>query len=250
MARKIPIILDGLFLQKLIEARFPNGYEGLIANWDSSGEGLNHSTIYRWTRGQLPQTGKDLIHLASILDVDPFCLLTFDRGPKDGVIEHLLSWAQQNKWGRLKFFHEFFGRQAVWPPPDFAVKHFGHPWFERTFVHDAEIRKNLYALLLITGERPKFNLFPQTFHFAFRQTDRFAGQWLQYGFVVTHQSRVRLQHINGHAEEYDAGSFRPARITTYFGPSSAEFKIASLHPFSFKLDDPESSIGNTVCFPG
>lgn len=249
MNRKIPIILDGLLLEKLIEARFPDGREGLIAHWDPSGEGLNPSTIYRWTQGQLPQTGEDLVHLASILDVDPFSLLVFDNGSRKDAIELLLAWAQDNKWGRFQFFRDFFGRKKSWPPSDFALQYYGRQWFERTFSHDARKKSNFYALLHVAGLRPSRDLFPQAFHFAFRQTERFAGHWLGYGFVIAHGTKVRLQHINGHTDEYDTHAIQPARVATYFGSSSAEFKVVSLHPFNLEVGDLETPPDNAVSFP-
>src|SRR5688572_30619576 len=97
-ANEPPLIFDGLLLERLIQARFRKGRDDLIAHWSPSGKGLNVSTIYRWTRGQLPRTGKDLIKLASLLDVDPLCLLSFNRGSIHDAIEHILSWAQYNKW--------------------------------------------------------------------------------------------------------------------------------------------------------
>lgn len=227
------IILDGLLLQKLIKSRFPAGHNDLIALWDASGEGLNPSTIYRWTRGQLPRTGEDLLKLAAILDVDPFTLLTFDRGSATEAIERLLLSFERNKWERLGFFRAFFGRQKYWPPDEIATRYFGRNWCRAHFTHEPSDRANYYATIRLDGFKHQDDVAPQAFHFAFRQPGWFADRWLDYGFVVRAGCEVKLLHINGQSESYKTRSLEePAYVETFFGPSTVEFCIASLHPFT------------------
>ena len=197
----------------------------------------------------MPKSGDDLLRLASLLDVDPLCLLTFDRGSVQVAIETALSWAQRNRWERFKFFQTFFGRQSEWPPKELSTIHFGRSWNEATFQHDASARANYYAVVQITPGRGGVSTFPQTFHFAHRHQEQYAGRWLSYGFVVIHGESVRLQHINGQSNSYRAENLLAASVRTVFGPNPAEFKVASLHPFSLRVDAPEQANGSSVCFP-
>jgi len=245
------IILDGLLLERLIKARFPRGRQELIARWDASGEGLNPSTIYRWTRGQLPRTGDDLLRLAGLLDVDPFALLTLDRGPVDRAIDRLLSAFQGKRGKRLDFVHEFVGRQAQWPPGRVAQEHFGRGWCRATFQHDPAERANYYAVIRLDGELQRDLERPQTYHFAFRQPGRFANRWLGYGHVIRMGSNVRLFQISGHAEACVAdGPKSPTLVETFFGPGPAEFCVASLHRFTAAAGPAEEISGPRVRFPG
>ena len=245
------IILDGLLLERLIKARFPRGSQELIARWDASGEGLNPSTIYRWTRGQLPRTGDDLLRLAGLLDVDPFALLTLDRGPVDRAIDRLLSSFQGKRGKRLDFVHEFVGRQAQWPPGRVAQEHFGRGWCRATFQHDPAERANYYAVIRLDGELQRDLERPQTYHFAFRQPGRFANRWLGYGHVIRMGSNVRLFQISGHAEACAAdGPKSPTLVETFFGPGPAEFCVASLHRFTAAAGPAEEISSRRVRFPG
>lgn len=235
------ILLNGALLESLIKSRFRSGKSDLISLWDASGEGLDQSTIYRWTKGQLPRKGDDLLKLAGLLDVDPFALLAFESESTTDIIERLLRSYLQNKWERFSFFSEFFGRQKNWPPLQVATQFFQRNWNQAMLTHDPARRANYYATISLTGHRHLDNLTPQVFHFAFRQPGRFAGHWLDYGFVVRTGKEVRLLHINGQAETYMANRLEePTYVETFFGPSAVEFCIASLHSFSHNLN-PEAT---------
>lgn len=242
------IILDGLLVELLINARFPGGTDDLIARWDASGSGLNPSTVYRWKQGGLPRTGVDLLRLSSLLDVDPFCLLTFDRGSPQLAVDALLSWAQSNQWNRFGFFRDFFGRQRDWPPTELAKKHYKRDWNENSFFHHPSKKENRYAVVQLNSSCKNTEVFPQTFHFAYRQSEQYAGRWLNFGFVVVHKGTVRLQHINGQRCSYSAPTTAAARVETFFGPNAAEFKVASLHPFTLCVDPAEEQTGPSVRF--
>lgn len=90
---------------------------------------------------------------------------------------------------------------------------------------------------------------PQAFHFAFRQPGWFADRWLDYGFVVRTGREVRLLHINGKSESYKTRSLEePTYVETFFGPSTVEFCIASLHPFTHCVDPVETCSDSRVRF--
>jgi hypothetical protein len=243
------IILNGDLLEKLIKSRFRAGKSDLISLWDDSGDGLNSTTIYRWTKGQLPRNGEDLLKLAGLLDVDPFALLAFRTESTTEVIERLLQSFIKNQWERFSFFRDFFGRQKNWPPAQVANGFFGRSWHQARLAHDPAVRANYYATISLDGLKHLDNVTPQVFHFAFRQTGRFAEYWLDYGFVVRTGNEVRLLHINGQAESYSTATLaEPTYVETFFGPSPVEFCIASLHPFSHELDPVKTSTDSRVRF--
>ncbi|NDP47499.1 MAG: hypothetical protein GZ085_03740 [Sulfuriferula multivorans] len=243
------IILNGVLLESLIKSRFRLGKSDLISLWDASGDGLDQSTIYRWTKGQLPRKGEDLLKLAGLLDVDPFALLAFESESTTDIIERLLQSFLQNKWERFSFFKEFFGRQKNWPPVQVATRFYGRNWNRSNLTHDPTVRANYYATIRLTGQKHLDKVTPQVFHFAFRQVGRFAGHWLDYGFVVRTGTEVKLLHINGQAESYSANCLEePTYVETFFGPSAVEFCIASLHPFSYELDPLTTSTDFRVRF--
>jgi hypothetical protein len=189
--------------------------------------------------------------MAALLDVDPFCLLSFGSTPAQQGIETLLSWAQHGRWERFGFFQDFFGRQAHWPPAWIAVPYTGKKWHLAHLQHKPEVRANYYPAICLTGLRRHKEL-PQTYHFAYRNPGVFAGRWLQYGFVVQHGCDVRLLHINGQTDAYSEQELtQEARIETYFGPGPAEFQIASLHNFKLEhLPDKEADSAPAVRFQG
>lgn len=245
------IIIDGLLLSKLIDSRFPLGRDDFIAQWDASGNGVNRSTVWRWTRGQLPKSGEDLLRLSAILDVDPLSLLTFDRGSKMELIDRLFMSYERNQWRRLGFFKEFFGRQKIWPPILTATNDSERTWHRQFFAHDPSKKSNFYAKLSLNGAQPADSLRPQVFHFAFRKTGGLSDHWLGYGYVTRVGSLVQLIQINGHTDSYTEENLSvPICVETFFGPSGAEFCIASLHPFSVAIGQDYSEDSSKVRFPG
>ncbi|MGQ0700459.1 MAG: hypothetical protein ACT4PZ_19745 [Panacagrimonas sp.] len=238
------ILLDGELLRDVLQARFSGGADDFTSHWDADGS-LAPSTVWRWTQGQVPRTGDDLLKLSALLDLDPFCLLTCEPGREREMIEALLSRAERGQWDRFRFFAEFFGRQRKWPPEQIAQAYPDARWHTAEFRHDAEGRSNYYPLFRLSPDRRRrIDLFPQVYHFAFRNPASFAGRWLGYGMVVHHGLAVRLRHIDGQAHAYTAANTNePARVETFFGPGPGEFRIASLHPFRGEIEhEPEPSL--------
>jgi hypothetical protein len=213
----------------------------------------DRSTIERWEKGQLPRNSDRLLQLAACLDVDPIAILDLPTGNIEIVAERMMNMVQGvvGSPASLKFSRQLLGRLRHWPPADLACEYYGRNWFAREFQHDASIRQNYYETMEIIGEPAKDGARPQVFHFAFRHPRRFAGRWLQYGFVRIDGRRVSLWHIDGHNERYDRASLsEPARIRTWLGPSSVTFRIASLHDFELTTLTGREPTGPTVTFPG
>ncbi len=242
----VAICLNGALLKTLVADRYPKRVPGLLEAWATSEQKIlsdppDRATIYRWMNGQLPRSASDLLSLCSLLDIDPFSILTAKDGDISNTIHWLLSSVQLRQWRQpsLSFLADLFGRQQAWPPLSLAEDYYGRPWHIEEFEHDPTKRALYYACIELSAsaERP---LAPQVFHFAFHSPGVFGERWLQYGFIERYQDTVRLVHINGHTETYEAQVLgEPSRVETWFGPGHAVFRVASLHPF-------ELAVSNTV----
>jgi hypothetical protein len=238
-------------LARLIEARFAGGRAELLGHWGTEQGGPSPSTLERWLKGEVPKSDRQLLRLASLLDVDVFALFAVADGTTSALVGRLLEGARRARWDRFRFFASFFQRQRDWPPPDFALEHYARPWTTRRFRHDPAVRMNFYAVLPLRGSRNTQRCEPQTYHFAFRLPNRFNNWWLDYGFVVHTEDHVRLFHIDGSENEYRSEAARSAaHVRTYFRSHAAEFCIASLHPFEGgTVVMPEDYGGPSVVFP-
>lgn len=252
--------LDGHLLHALLEDRLPGGMGDMHARWpayDRAGEEPNvpphRSTVNRWSRGLMPRTSDDLMRLCGILDVDPMCLLKLPDNDSETTMESMATIYLHGRWepAALRFLEEFLGRRPQWPPPELALRYFGRKWFCREFVHEATTRTNYYARANIVASPRMSRGGPFVYHVAFRHATLFGKRWLQYGMVLRYGKRVSLRHINGHTDMYDAEDVQaPTRIETWFGPSPAVFRIASLHAFDLYLDQATNAELSAVRFVG
>jgi hypothetical protein len=163
------------------------GVESFIEKWSMAsvdGEDAPHkSTVSRWNRGQWPKDRETFLRLSDVLDVDPFALIAIRESDPQTAADQILDIVQS---GRsippiISLLHPFFGRQKTWPP---RLEGLPRSWYSREFHHDPEIRSNFYACIHLMGDSVHMKKRPQVFHFAFRNTRRFGGRWLQYGLVL------------------------------------------------------------------
>ncbi|WP_417449567.1 hypothetical protein [Kordiimonas sp.] len=250
------ICLNGSLLKTLIIERYSNGVPGLLDAWTTSerkalSDPPDRSTVYRWMKGQLPRSASDLLSLCSLLDIDPFSILTARDGSISDAIHWLLNAVQLRQWRQpsLSFLADLFGRQQAWPPPSLAETFYGRPWHVKEFEHDPAKRALYYACIGLSGSSDIRHTTPQVFHFAFYTPGVFGERWLQYGFVERYNNTIRLIHINGHTEIYEAEALsEPSSVETWFGPGHAVFRVASLHSFSLTQRN-ENHQGKKVRFP-
>ena len=248
------ICLNGTLLKTLVADRYPKRVPGLLDAWATSERKVlsnppDRATIYRWMNGQLPRTACDLLSLCSLLDIDPFSILTAKDGSISDAIHWLLSSVQLRQWRQpsLSFLTDLFGRQQAWPPSSLAEDYYGRPWHIEEFEHDPTKRALYYASIELSAPENRPST-PQVFHFAFCNPGVFGERWLQYGFVERYQNTVRLVHINGHTETYEADTLdEPSKVETWFGPGPAVFRVASLHRFDLVVG--EAWKGERVRFP-
>jgi hypothetical protein len=247
--------LDGELLKQLIKAR--SGVGAFLGQWNSlslkADDHPDNSTVYRWIKGEsVPKNGDLFLRLAGFLDVDPFALVAVPDGDILAAADELLRIVQHSStapsW--LQFVHGFFGRQINWPPEDLASMYFNRPWHVAEFRHDATARTNFYPTVVLCQAVKAPEGRPQVFHFAYRHPTLFHARWLQYGLVRVHGRSVALHHISGYIDRlHRSGPDEPIRVETWFGPGSALFRVASLHPFSHSIDDSGDGSAKALRFP-
>ena len=248
--------LDGELLRQLIKAR--GGVGAFLGQWNSASwdadDHPDNSTVYRWIKGEtLPKSADLFLHLAALLDVDPFALIEVPVSDVVEAADEVLRIVQNSfvapSW--LQFVHGFFGRQISWPPEEMASTYFGRPWHIEEFSHDPDIRANYYAQIVLQRASQTSAGLPHVFHFAFRHPSMFRARWLQYGLVRVHGTSVVLHHINGHIDRLHLSApDEPIRVETWFGPGPALFRVASLHPFYHRIAAAEDNIEGTLRLPG
>lgn len=242
--------LDSDLLRSLIDAQ--GGVPRLVDRWNEvePDESPDRSTVYRWINGtSLPKTDSDYLHLCSLLDIDPFALATTAGNDVEAVADEVLRVMQFDTpaTSTFHFLRSFMGRQLQWPPRDIARVHFARDWHTKDFTHDPNVRANYYPRILLQGTASEV---PQVFHFAFRHESAFLGRWLEYGFVRSYGTLINLQHIDGRTDHMSISSREePVPVETWFGPGPVQFRVASLHSFSLRLETRDSDRGKAVRFP-
>jgi hypothetical protein len=242
--------LDGELLRALLQSRLPSGIPELLARWDPNAS-LHRSTVYRWLKGSLPQSTGDMLRLCSILDVDPFALVV-PSGTDFMASAHSLVYSYQNDHWKpaLAFMKSFLGRRPEWPPQGLAKTHFAREWHVAEITHEASTEVNVFATFAIESGSEHHDSHPHVCHFAYRSPASFGGRWLHYGYVQQRADEVKLAHIGGHFESYrKASANEPACVQTFFGPSLAQFRVASLHPFRISRQTIVDPASPRVRFP-
>ena len=240
---RVPVALDGTLLRQIVDKRFPRGVTDFLDHWhgadDARGKPYskaprNRATIYRWFQGDLPGSAETLVELAAILDIDPFCLITLAGGSPSEATAKILTALETRLWQHksMSLLGEYLGRRADWPPKAIGAR-FASGWHTFDFSHDPAIRAGVYGNFEISFPDGLDPDIPKVLHIAYRHQPHFGGRWLQFGLVRFLDTDSLLININGSIEIGSAASASgPFTIETVFGLGPAEFRLASLTPFS------------------
>lgn len=234
---------DGELLKSLISQA--GGVGALLDAWharfseaEAALDTPDRSTVYRWMNGGWPRTSNQLLALAHLLEIDPFCFLRITEQPTHLVFKALYICFQLRKWKppALSFLAFYFGHQRDWPPSFASNAPLARSWFVREILHEHGQERSVYRAIRLTGMQGEFDERPQVFHFAYRHPELFDQQWVEYGFVVRQGPFARLISINGHVQSKTMPAMgAPTMVETWFGPSPTIFRIASLHEFTADL---------------
>lgn len=203
-------------------------------------------TIYKWLAKGFPKNEETFFSFFGVLGVDPFSLVDLDKSQfrkHFGVLRQAILLGGINIGGFRPLLY-VLKPSPQWPESMLVEQHYGRDWTTRDLAHEATEIRNVDVTLRIegTGEYPV--PWPRAYHIAYRRLSNADGLWRPFGTVITRNSEAILVHENGSMKQIEMPyrSKHQVAFKTFFGPSPAEFRIASLHPFEIKLDpydDPE-----------
>lgn len=246
------LFLDTALIHRIFDDRF-GGIANFADDWTERGEPRTVSTIYAWLKNGLPTQRDTVFSFFGALGVDPIAVIDLDRSklPKNfGRLRTAFMLGGVNAGGFGPLF-ELYRPSAGWPDEDLLQRHFNRQWTLFEFGHAAEDIKNTYATLTVRGHASEPPDWPRAYHIAYRRRSNADGLWRPYGTVASRAKEAILVHENGdiQQESMPVQSCHQLRFKTYFGPSPVEFRLASMHPFSFHMD-PEDDPAVPLRFEG
>ena len=240
---RIPVALDGDLLRRMVRLRFPRGVNDLMDHWHSATDARgkpfakapgNRTTIYRWFNGDLPGSAETLVELGAVLGIDPFCLIVLNGSDPARATAKILTALETRMWQHksMSILGEYLGRRAEWPPSTVGER-FPGGWHMYEFAHKPEIVAGVYGSFRISFDAVAGPDVPKIVHIAYRHQPHFGGRWLQYGMIHFDGNASLLLNINGGLERGHAPApSGPFTVETVFGLGPAEFRLASLTPFT------------------
>lgn len=251
------IRLNTALIDAIVERRFAGQRWNLIESMnDRRASGSYRASFQRWMATQkLPGSRNAFLHLASALNVDPFCLIELSDGeePKTLRALHRSVTTQAGLNGALSILHDFFPLHFSWPPDGVAQPYYDRPWCVRSFEHDLRRGTNFYQTMCIAADVGESREAPdaRAYHFAYNHRGPLgASMWIEYGVVLVDTSMARLVHTSGYFAKAPYEETKSSlQVQTWFGNSPAKFKIACLHPFFIELADQESKAQTPFHFP-
>lgn len=116
------------------------------------------------------------------------------------------------------------------------------------FRHTAEARRNYDATLAIEQTPAGVRADPQVGHFAYRDAGVRRMAWRPYGFVKALGSTLRLCNFSGRVDVTERPeAARVVFVEAWFG-EGAEFRVASLHKFTLRIQPGSPSGAGRVRF--
>lgn len=239
-------------VRELLELKF-GGIENFVDDWasmkinegDQNRQSRSVKTVYKWLAEGMPKNEEAFFSFFGAIDADPIALLDFDRSnfrQHFGRFRQAIMMAGLNVGGFRPLTH-FMRPGEHWPDNHIAERYFSKQWSSYEFVHEAKDYKNLDVTLRLSTHETEEENWPKAYHIAYRRLANADGLWRPYGSIIARFSETILVHENGDFQ--DLGSNRSkskVEFKTFFGPSPAEFRLVSLHPFSAQLelyDDPD-----------
>ncbi|MEQ5787564.1 hypothetical protein J3454_06625 [Erythrobacter sp. NFXS35] len=232
--------------RQLLEKRF-GGIENFVDEWiargvnkaDRASSSKSVKSVYRWIAQGLPKNEETFFGFFGALGVDPLSLLDLERSK---FRENFSRYRQAMMLagidvGGFRPLMQLMRPAVHWPADQTALRHFGRPWFACEFKHDAIEAKNVHVTVRLQNEDPDATEVPRVYHIAYRRKSNADGLWRPFGSIISRSYETILVHENGDIQEIrpDRSSDR-VEFKTFFGPSPAEFRVASIFDFSLDLD--------------
>jgi hypothetical protein len=241
----VRFFVDSVQVRLLFKEQF-GGIENFVDEWrarqDELGFGTQSrsvKTIYKWLAEGMPKHEDSFFGFFGALDADPIALIDFERS---GFSKHFGRFRQAIMLaglnvGGFRSLTRLMRPALHWPDNQLTELHYGKTWSTHEFEHDARLVISSYVTFRIGSADEEKRDWPRAYHIAYRRKNNADGLWRPFGSIITRQSELILVHENGAVQTArPKTSGFPIEFKTFFGPSAAEFRIASLHPFEASLD--------------
>jgi hypothetical protein len=215
------------------------GITGLADRWGKRFPDVpDRTTLYDWTKGKrLPGSMENILRLCSCMEMDPMALIQTEGASVASAFDWLLRQSLAGLKPRgipAAGIVDLFGPRADWPAPGPVAAIFGHGWHHAEFFNQGQQRPFYQRIRLRTSTEASV----RTIHFAYRgQTTEL---WRTYGHVTAEGHTVDLVHYFGPSSSGLSDVNGHIDVETHFGAGACNFRIASLHPFEFKLVMPDA----------
>lgn len=239
--------LDAKLTFDLFEQKF-GGIENFAEEWSVySGQGgitpnpsRSSKTIYKWIAEGMPKAEETFFSFFGALDADPIALVDLEKSrfrSRFGRLRQAILLGGINIGG-FRPLLSLLSPSPKWPDDALTNRYFRRNWTKQEFLHEARVTKNLDVTIRVCGDQEQPKEWPRAFHIAYRRLTNADGLWRPFGTILTRNSEAILVHENGAIRNVELPFRSQHRIDfkTFFGPSPAEFRLASLHPFEAKLD--------------
>lgn len=239
--------LDSKLTFDLLEQKF-GGIENFAEEWSvysnrnggASNPSRSSKTIYKWIAEGMPKAEETFLSFFGALDADPIALVDLEKSQfrkRFGRLRQAILLGGINIGGFRPLLY-LLRPSPQWPEEALTKRYFRRSWTTQDFLHEAGDTKNLDVTIRIQGDRSQPREWPRAFHIAYRRLSNADGLWRPFGTILTRNSEAVLVHENGAIRDIELPFRSEHRIDfkTFFGPSPAEFRLASLHPFKAELD--------------
>ncbi|WP_157075209.1 hypothetical protein [Erythrobacter sp. AP23] len=239
--------MDSKLTFELFEQKF-GGIENFAEEWSihalrhegTANPSRSSKTIYKWIANGMPKAEDTFLSFFGALDADPISLIDLEKSQfrkHFGRLRQAILLGGINIGGFRPLMY-LLRPSPQWPDETLTGKYFRRRWATQDFLHEAEHVKNLDVTIRIQGDPEQPREWPRAFHVAYRRLTNADGLWRPFGTILTRNSEAILVHENGAIGNAALGFGSGHRIDfkTFFGPSPAEFRVASLHPFEATLD--------------
>jgi hypothetical protein len=195
-------------------------------------------TIYAWLNKGMPTARDTMMRCFGELGIDPVAAVDCSVLQRQfGRLRRIIMLGGGQAGGYRSLF-EMLSARTAWPDNGLALTYFDRTWTRFDFTHHATDIRNTYVTIHVEGGDEVPVDWPRAFHIAYRRMENADGLWRPYGTVITRLKEAILIHENGTVQQTSwAGQSRhKVSFRTFFGPGAAEFRLASLHPFTARLD--------------
>lgn len=247
------IYLQRDLVERLIEYRYVN-IDCLVEEWNQrvkdKTEGVyppcrERSTIYSWLTQGVPTRGRSrqqIFGLCGLLDVDPMAILDYEKNrffKNFTSIRMSLYSISERAFGQgasnFAPLLDMFMPGPSWPNPAMSKLFYARSWHGYEFNNIGHQKSDNYGLVKVKFS--EYRDYPiLSCHIAYRRLNSNDKMWRYYGIVNIIGSRLHLYTEGGEYQTMSCREEGQIWFRTSFGHRAVEFKLVSLHDFSYSTE--------------